>query len=148
MSRYYLTTAIDYVNSKPHLGHALEKIAADVSDAPSKANGGLIGPISMNDLSPDLRNVIETMKVGDMSPVLRTPRGYQLLKVESVSDTTLKTVDDAKGEISDKIANDKRAGEYTKYIEKLRSDAIIDWKNDEIKKAYEVGLKLPRASAQ
>ena len=30
MSRYYLTTAIDYVNSRPHLGTAYEKIAADV----------------------------------------------------------------------------------------------------------------------
>lgn len=27
---YYLTTAIDYVNAPPHLGHAYEKIAADV----------------------------------------------------------------------------------------------------------------------
>lgn len=26
---YYLTTAIDYVNGRPHLGHAYEKIAAD-----------------------------------------------------------------------------------------------------------------------
>jgi methionyl-tRNA synthetase len=30
MPRYYLTTAIDYVNSRPHLGTAYEKIAADV----------------------------------------------------------------------------------------------------------------------
>ena len=30
MSRFYLTTAIDYVNSRPHLGTAYEKIAADV----------------------------------------------------------------------------------------------------------------------
>ena len=28
--RFYLTTAIDYVNSRPHLGTAYEKIAADV----------------------------------------------------------------------------------------------------------------------
>ncbi len=28
--RYYLTTAIDYSNGEPHLGHALEKIGADV----------------------------------------------------------------------------------------------------------------------
>ena len=28
-----------------------------------------------------------------------------------------------------------------KFIAKLRAEAIIDWKNDEIKKAYEVGLK-------
>ena len=30
MRRFYLTTAIDYVNSRPHLGTAYEKIAADV----------------------------------------------------------------------------------------------------------------------
>ena len=28
--RYYITTAIDYVNGEPHLGHAYEKIVADV----------------------------------------------------------------------------------------------------------------------
>jgi methionyl-tRNA synthetase len=30
MSRFYLTTAIDYVNSRPHLGTAYEKITADM----------------------------------------------------------------------------------------------------------------------
>src|SRR4051795_4643224 len=28
--RFYITTAIDYVNGEPHLGHAYEKIVADV----------------------------------------------------------------------------------------------------------------------
>ena len=30
MGKFYLTTAIDYVNSRPHLGTAYEKITADV----------------------------------------------------------------------------------------------------------------------
>lgn len=30
MSKYFLTTAIDYVNSRPHLGTAYEKVCADV----------------------------------------------------------------------------------------------------------------------
>ena len=29
MSRFYLTTAIDYANGDPHVGHALEKVGAD-----------------------------------------------------------------------------------------------------------------------
>ena len=29
MPRFYLTTAIDYSNGDPHLGHALEKVGAD-----------------------------------------------------------------------------------------------------------------------
>lgn len=28
--KFYVTTAIDYINARPHLGHALEKIGADV----------------------------------------------------------------------------------------------------------------------
>ena len=30
MAKFYVTTAIDYVNGRPHLGHAYEKILADV----------------------------------------------------------------------------------------------------------------------
>ena len=30
MSRFYITTAIDYVNGSPHLGHAYEKVLTDV----------------------------------------------------------------------------------------------------------------------
>ncbi len=29
MSTFYITTAIDYVNSRPHVGTAFEKIGAD-----------------------------------------------------------------------------------------------------------------------
>jgi methionyl-tRNA synthetase len=28
--KYYITTAIDYINGKPHIGHAYEKVVADV----------------------------------------------------------------------------------------------------------------------
>jgi len=35
--RFYITTAIDYVNGEPHLGHAYEKVVADVIAAPTAA---------------------------------------------------------------------------------------------------------------
>ena len=31
MSSFYITTAIDYINGAPHLGHAYEKIGTDVA---------------------------------------------------------------------------------------------------------------------
>ncbi|MEX2144897.1 MAG: methionine--tRNA ligase [Candidatus Spechtbacterales bacterium] len=31
MQKFYITTAIDYVNGKPHLGHVLEKVQADIT---------------------------------------------------------------------------------------------------------------------
>ena len=53
-------------------GEAFAKLASEISDSPSKANGGLIGPISRSDLSPELLKEIEPLKVGEMTRVLRT----------------------------------------------------------------------------
>src|SRR5262245_37646388 len=76
-------------------GENFEKLASEVSDSPSKANAGLIGPLSVNDLSPDLRKMIESMKVGDVSEPMRTTRGYQLLKLETITPTNTMPLDKA-----------------------------------------------------
>ena len=122
-------------------GEPFPRLAADYSDSGSKANGGLVGPLARSDLSDDLQKAIAGLKTGDVTPVLRTTRGYQIIKIENLQDTAIKSFEDARGEIADKIANEKRQGEFVKFITRLRAEAIIDWKNDEIKKAYEVGLK-------
>lgn len=126
-------------------GEPFARLAGDLSDAASKANGGLIGPISRTDLSEELQKEIEKLKPGELTPVLRTSRGYQVLKLETATAATVKPLDEARDEISQQIAAKKRGGEYQKYIERLRAQAIIDWKNDEIKKAYEVGVKQRQA---
>jgi len=127
-------------------GEAFEKVAGEVSDAPSRANAGLIGPIKLDDLSADLRKMIESMKIGDVTPPLRTPRGYQLLKLETSTTNQTLPFDQSREKISDIILNGKRNREFLKYLEKLRSQAIIEWKNAEIEKAYNEGLKQQAAT--
>ena len=122
-------------------GENFEKLAAEISDSPSKANGGLIGPLSVNDLSPELRKLIESMKAGDVSEPVRTPRGYQLLKLEAIAPTQTMTLEQAREQISEHVFTDKRKAEFQKYLQKLRAQAIIEWKNDDVKKAFEEGMK-------
>jgi parvulin-like peptidyl-prolyl isomerase len=135
----------DEVRAKIIAGEAFPRLAADYSDSGSKANGGLVGPLAKSDLSEDLQKAIANLKTGDVTPVLRTTRGYQIIKIETLSDTTTRPYDEVRNEIADKIAGQKRQGEYEKFIVRLRAEAIIDWKNDEIKKAYDVGLKAAEA---
>src|SRR5438132_5041503 len=42
-------------------GESFEKLAADVSDSPSRSNAGLIGPISVKDLSPDFKKHVASL---------------------------------------------------------------------------------------
>ena len=121
-------------------GDAFEKIASAESDSASKANGGLIGPLNMGDLSADFRKLIEGLKPGEMTTAIRTQRGYQILKLESATPTKVLTFDQARDQISDKVFTDKRRDEFQKYLVKLRAQAIIDWRNPDVKKAYEEGL--------
>jgi peptidyl-prolyl cis-trans isomerase SurA len=130
----------EQLRSRAVAGENFEKLAADFSDSPSKANAGLIGPISLNDLSPDLRKVVETMKTGDVTQALRTPRGYQLIKVESLKPSEIAAFEQAREQISDRVVTGKRKEEFDKYLAKLKSQAIIEWKNADVQKAYEQGL--------
>jgi peptidyl-prolyl cis-trans isomerase SurA len=122
-------------------GEPFAQLASEVSDSGSKANGGLIGPISRADLSPELQKEIDPLKVGQLTGVLRTARGYQIIKLESRTDQKVKTLDEARAEIADRLAGEKQRGHMLTYLRQLRTQAIIDWKNDEIRKAYELGVK-------
>jgi len=130
----------EQIRSRAAAGENFEKLAAELSDAPSRANAGLVGPISLKDLSPDLQKLIDTMKPGDVGQPIRTQRGYLLLRLESSTGAQTMPFEQARDQISERVFTDKRQVEFRKYLEKLRSEAIIEWKNNELKKAYEEGL--------
>ena len=93
----------DAIRARALAGESFEKLAADVSDSASRANGGLIGPIKLDDLSADLRKIIEAMKIGEVSEPLRTTRGYQILKLESSSPTQTLAFEQAREQIADRV---------------------------------------------
>jgi hypothetical protein len=49
----------------------------EYSQSGSKANGGLIGPLNLNELAEGLRTVLGPLKTGDIAEPIRTPVGYQ-----------------------------------------------------------------------
>jgi parvulin-like peptidyl-prolyl isomerase len=130
----------DDIHERIVAGESLEKLAAEQSDAPSRANAGLIGPLSLTDLSPELRKMLQTIKVGEISPVLRIARGYQILKLESFTPAQVVPFEQAREQVSERLYAQKRGAELLKFLDKLRGEAIIDFKNAEIKKAYDAGL--------
>ena len=121
-------------------GESFEKLAADLSDSPSRANAGIIGPLNLGDGAPDLKALIEKMKPGDISDTMRAPGGYELLKLESITGADTTPFDEARNDIGNRVFTDKRKTELDKYLAKIRAEAIIEWKNDELKKEYEQGL--------
>jgi peptidyl-prolyl cis-trans isomerase SurA len=113
------------------------KLAAETSASPSKGNGGLIGPFSRDDMSPTLQAMVDKMKPGEITQPIRTPRGYQIFKLESMKQAAVQPFDSVRDLISERVANVRTQTEMRKFIARLRTQAIIEWKNEELKKVYE-----------
>jgi peptidyl-prolyl cis-trans isomerase SurA len=121
-------------------GEDFEKVAAEFSDSPSKVNGGVIGPINVNELTPAFKQVLDPMKVGDVSEVIRGQNGYEILKLESRTAEEVQAPEEVHDQIADAIWQQKREVEIKKYLAKLRSQATIEWKNEEIHKAWDAWM--------
>jgi tetratricopeptide (TPR) repeat protein len=70
-------------------------LARRVSIDPSADKGGLIGRMALSGLRPELRAALQDLAVGHISPVIRVPTGFAVLKI--VPDTDLSESRDVTG---------------------------------------------------
>ena len=118
-------------------GEDFGKVAAEVSTAPSKSTGGLIGPINVSELSEPLQNLLKTMKPGQVTQPIRVAKGYQILKLETLKESSVQTFDSVSDLVSERVHADRQRQEVRKFLARVRGQAIIEWKNAELKKAYD-----------
>ncbi len=125
------------IRARVTAGEDFAKVASEVSAASSKANGGLIGPIATAELSQDLQKTFEKMKPGDVTQPIRTQRGYQIFKLEATKTATQRPFDSVRDLVADRVYQERSRTEMRKFLDRVRRQAIIVWKNEELRKAYE-----------
>ena len=130
----------DTIRARIAAGEDFAKVAAEASDSPSKANGGLIGPLPLSDLSEGLRKTVEGMKPGEVTPPSRTPRGVQILKLETLKVAATPSFEDVRDKVADAVYEARQEAEARKLMVRVRSRALIEWKNQDLKKLYEQAL--------
>ncbi len=116
-------------------------VAAEVSDAGTKKNGGLLGTVKKGDLSVALDAAAFSLPVGEVSPVIDADYGFHILKVDSRSDAMVKPFTDVKNEIETKIRSSRMEAEYASYMKKAWGEATI-W----VSPKYESRLSAPDAT--
>jgi parvulin-like peptidyl-prolyl isomerase len=118
-------------------GEDFGKVAGEVSDAASKSNGGLVGPINVTELSEALQKLVKSMKPGEVTAPIRSTRGYQILKLETLKEAAVQPFDSVRDLVAERVHNERQRQEIRKFLTRVRGQAIIEWKNEELRKAYE-----------
>lgn len=118
-------------------GEDFATVAIAVSDAASKANGGLIGPLDESIISEQVAEVLEGLQEGDVSEPVRTPVGYQVLQLEARTRPEPRSFEEVQDMIANNVFNDRRTAEYSRFLDELREEADIEWKDDTLRQAFE-----------
>ena len=118
-------------------GEDFVALVNEISDSSTKSNGGLMGPVPLSDLNPVIAAAIEKLKPGEISEPLRRAGGYQILKLETRVDAEPESLEKSKDAIAQKILDSRLEVEKSKFIQKLLTQAVIEWKDDNFKQMYE-----------
>jgi peptidyl-prolyl cis-trans isomerase SurA len=138
---------IEALRARAVAGEDFATIVTQASESTSKSTGGLIGPVNVEDLTPGLQEAIAALQPGGITLPLRGPRGYQIFKLESRSTPTQKSFETVRADIERAIRDERLDPETQKMLARLRTQAVIEWKDDNFRQMYEKTLS-DRASAK
>jgi peptidyl-prolyl cis-trans isomerase SurA len=125
-------------------GEDFTALVTEISEAPSKAAGGIVGPINVDELAQSLRDATDKLKVGDVTDVIRTARGYQIFKLEARTAQQLAPFDQVHEAITQKVYDERRRLETRKFLDRQRGQALIEWKDEGLKKMYETKMNATK----
>ena len=77
------------------------------------------------------------MKPGQVTQPIRVAKGYQILKLETLKESSVQPFDEVRDLVAERVHTDRQRQEVRKFLARVRGQAIIEWKNAELKKAYD-----------
>jgi peptidyl-prolyl cis-trans isomerase SurA len=109
-------------------GAKFEDVAKKSSDGPAAAQGGDLGYFKRGTLAKEIEEATFSMKVGEVSKVIRTRQGYVILKVIEHHEAGVPPFNQIEPHIQDALYMQKLQPALREYLTKLREEAFIDIK--------------------
>lgn len=106
-------------------GTAFEDVAREYSRSPDRYSGGDVGYVSLAALPPEVAAVVAKLPVGQVSPIIKTSYGYEVVKVVGVKPAGRRPLVEVRAKIEDQIRRDREAALYTRWVASLRRTAKI-----------------------
>ena len=92
-------------------------LALQYSDDDSKTKGGELGEFAPGDLNDAVLAAIKNFKDGEISPVVKTKYGFHIVKVEEHQSPGLKSLDQVRGQVRDKLMTEQAKDAFQKWVD-------------------------------
>jgi len=114
-------------------GEDFARVAREMSQGPSAAEGGDLGWLQRGVVQPEVEKVAFALPTGQVSELVRTRTGFQVLKVEGRRGGEPRPFEQVKDEIRDKLTYEQRDALRQQYVTELKKDAVIELRMAELK---------------
>lgn len=106
-------------------GEDFAALATEFSDAPTKAQGGLLGEVAKGELLEALDTAVFSAAAGTVVGPIQTRAGFHIMKVEQRLPSELPGFDAVKEQIRKDLSDDAYQRDFKAYLDRLRKDAFI-----------------------
>ena len=100
------------------------ELATEKSVSPDRANGGDLGYFTKGQM-PEEFDIVFTVKANTISPIVKSPYGYHIFKVEERRAPRFQSLAEVRGTIHQQLMNDQEDRLRTQWIKELKSKADI-----------------------
>jgi parvulin-like peptidyl-prolyl isomerase len=107
-------------------GEPFEQLAAQYSQGPAAAQGGDIGFVERGVILPDVEKAAFSLAVGQVSSVIETETGFQMIAVVDKRGAGLKPMKVVREEIKAALEEEKISKKYDEWIVDIRKRNFID----------------------
>jgi len=113
------------IDEKMQAGEELADLAGQYSEGPGKESQGDLGSFKQGQLEKTLEQAVEKLKVGEMTSWLNVRNGWFLLQLDEKKESRLKSFEEARKEIEEKLFNQKSQKGLEKYLKELEEKSFI-----------------------
>jgi peptidyl-prolyl cis-trans isomerase SurA len=106
-------------------GEPFDEMARTYSQAPTAPMGGDLGSFEVRLLAEPIRQALQGMQPGEITPVVETEQGLQIFLLEDISQKGGKPFNDVKSEIQEKLYAEIVDQKFQSWLKDLRQNSHI-----------------------
>ncbi|HEY3450274.1 MAG TPA: peptidylprolyl isomerase [Myxococcales bacterium] len=114
-------------------GEDFTELAKKYSEGPSKADGGDVGFFKRGEMVAAFDKVAFTLKPGEISDPVRSPFGWHVIQVLERRAGKVKSFDEVKDELRDRLWRDQMQRHTEQFVADLRKQATVEVRVPELK---------------
>ncbi|MHC1729405.1 MAG: peptidylprolyl isomerase [Syntrophobacteraceae bacterium] len=107
-------------------GADFAEVAKEVSDCPSKENGGDLDFFQKGQMVGPFETAAFSLKPGQVSDIVETEFGYHLIKLTDKKEPGVMTFEEMQPRIEQHVKSEKMSQQVTLYVDQLKSKAKIE----------------------